>query len=92
MDNRGGRNVLRPYITDNACNVPTNIIVCRWVVTLIGIFVFAAVITPPDAVSQLMLGIPMTLLMEFSILVSSLVYKEKKKEELEETNENIVSE
>lgn len=51
---------------------------------IVAIFVFAAVITPPDVVSQLMLGIPMTLLMEFSILVSSIVYKGKKKEEIEE--------
>ncbi len=55
---------------------------------IIGIFVFAAVITPPEVISQLMLGIPMVILMEFSILVSSLVYKEKKKEELEEETEN----
>jgi len=38
---RGGRNVLRPYKMDTACNVPTMITECRWVVTLIGIFVFA---------------------------------------------------
>ena len=55
---------------------------------IIGIFVFAAVITPPDVISQLMLGVPMVILMEFSIFVSSLVYKEKKKEEIEES-ENI---
>ena len=53
---------------------------------IIAIFVFAAVITPPDVVSQLMLGIPMVILMEFSILVSSLVYKGKKKEEEIEEN------
>ena len=54
---------------------------------IIAIFVFAAVITPPDVVSQLMLGIPMVILMEFSILISTLVYKEKKKEEIEENAE-----
>lgn len=51
---------------------------------IVAIFIFAAVITPPDVVSQLMLGIPMVLLLEFSILVSSAVYKKKKKEETKE--------
>ena len=53
-------------------------------IIIVAIFIFAAVITPPDVISQLMLGIPMVLLMEFSIIVSSIVYKKKKKEEIEE--------
>ena len=53
-------------------------------IIIVAIFIFAAVITPPDVISQLMLGIPMVLLMEFSIIVSSLVYRKKKKEEIEE--------
>lgn len=40
---------------------------------LIGIVVVAAVITPPDAVSQLMLAIPMYLLYELGIIASRLV-------------------
>ena len=56
-------------------------------IIIVAIFIFAAVITPPEVISQLMLGIPMVILMEFSILISTLVYKEKQKEELEETNE-----
>lgn len=40
---------------------------------LIGIVVVAAVITPPDAVSQLMLAIPMYLLYEVGIIASRLV-------------------
>jgi sec-independent protein translocase protein TatC len=40
---------------------------------LIGIVVVAAVITPPDAVSQLMLAIPMYLLYEIGIIASRLV-------------------
>ena len=40
---------------------------------VVGIFVVAAVITPPDVVSQLMLAIPMCLLYEAGILASRLV-------------------
>lgn len=50
---------------------------------IVLIFVFAAVITPPDVISQLMLGIPMLLLMELSIFICRLVYKEKKEKEAE---------
>ena len=37
---------------------------------LLGIFVFAAILTPPDVVSQVALGVPLYLLFEVSILVS----------------------
>ena len=40
---------------------------------VVGIFVIAAVMTPPDVVSQLMLAIPMCLLYEAGILASRLV-------------------
>lgn len=40
---------------------------------IVGIFVLAAVITPPDVVSQLMLAIPMILLYEAGILASRLL-------------------
>ena len=42
---------------------------------IVGIFVVAAVITPPDVVSQLMLAVPMCLLYEAGILASRLVAK-----------------
>ena len=35
-----------------------------------GIFVFAAILTPPDIVSQVMLGVPMYLLFEVGVQVS----------------------
>lgn len=38
---------------------------------IVGAFVIAAIITPPDVVSQLMLAIPMCLLYEFGILCAS---------------------
>ena len=40
---------------------------------VVGIFVIAAVMTPPDVVSQLMLAIPMCLLYEAGILAASMV-------------------
>jgi sec-independent protein translocase protein TatC len=40
---------------------------------IVGIFFIAAIITPPDAISQLMLAIPMCLLYEAGILVARLV-------------------
>lgn len=56
-------------------------------IIIVAIFVFASIITPPDVISQLMLGIPMVILFEFSILICTLVYKGKKKEELESETE-----
>ena len=40
---------------------------------VVGIFVIAAVVTPPDVISQLMLAIPMCLLYEAGILAALLV-------------------
>jgi sec-independent protein translocase protein TatC len=42
---------------------------------IIGIFVFAAVVTPPDVISQLGLAVPMMLLYEISILGAKMVEK-----------------
>ena len=40
---------------------------------IVGVFILAAIITPPDVVSQLMLAIPMCLLYELGILAGSLL-------------------
>jgi sec-independent protein translocase protein TatC len=40
---------------------------------IVGIFIVAAIVTPPDVVSQLMLAIPMMLLYEAGIIAASLV-------------------
>lgn len=52
---------------------------------IVAIFVVAAVITPPDVVSQMFLGIPMVLLFEFSIGISFVVnfIKERKRKRIE---------
>ncbi|MGE3334161.1 MAG: twin-arginine translocase subunit TatC [Rhodospirillaceae bacterium] len=47
---------------------------------IIGVFVFAAVVTPPDVISQLGLAVPMLLLYEISIIFSKMV--EKKPEDI----------
>ena len=39
---------------------------------LLAVFVLAAILTPPDVVSQVALGVPLYLLFEVSILVSRL--------------------
>lgn len=46
---------------------------------VVGIFIVAAIITPPDALSQLMLGVPMLLLYEVGILAASAVGRRKVK-------------
>ena len=40
---------------------------------IVGSFVVAAVVTPPDVISQLLLAIPMCLLYEFGIILSQLI-------------------
>ena len=51
---------------------------------LVVILVIAAVITPPDVVSQMIVTIPLWLLYEISILISARVYSKEKKEEAKE--------
>jgi sec-independent protein translocase protein TatC len=44
---------------------------------IVGIFIIAAIITPPDGLSQLMLAIPMCLLYELGILAAKLMLRSK---------------
>jgi sec-independent protein translocase protein TatC len=46
---------------------------------IVGVFIFAAIVTPPDVISQIGLAIPMMLLYEISIYACRLV--ERKREE-----------
>ena len=48
---------------------------------IVGVFIVAAVITPPDPISQLSLAIPIIVLYEVSILMAKLVEKKKAKAE-----------
>lgn len=54
---------------------------------IVGVFVFAAVVTPPDVVSQLSLAIPMVILYELSILSAKLAEKKRAQSEEEEDAE-----
>lgn len=45
---------------------------------VVGIFIVAAIITPPDALSQLMLAIPMTILYEVGIIAAGALARGKK--------------
>lgn len=51
---------------------------------LVVILIIAAIITPPDVVSQLVVTLPLWILYEISILLASRVEKQKAKEEKEE--------
>lgn len=46
---------------------------------ILAIFIMAAILTPPDVVSQVLMAIPMVLLYEFSIIVSTIIYRKKKR-------------
>jgi sec-independent protein translocase protein TatC len=52
--------------------------------SVVIILVIAAIITPPDPLSQTLISIPLYLLFEISIIISARVEKQKLKEEAEE--------
>ncbi len=45
---------------------------------LIGVFVVAAIATPPDVISQITLAVPLYLLFELGILLSYIAQRKKK--------------
>ncbi|MBR1559488.1 MAG: twin-arginine translocase subunit TatC [Clostridia bacterium] len=64
------------YITTKVGLTTPEMLVSKRKFVILGIFVLAAILTPPDVVSQVLLGIPMLLLYEAGILVSRLVKKQ----------------
>ncbi len=56
---------------------------------LLGIFIVAAILTPPDAVSQCFMAIPMYLLYELGIIFAKVLLKEKLAERKKEEQENV---
>lgn len=48
--------------------------------SIVVIFIVAAIITPPDIFSQILVSIPLLILFEVGILISRRVYKKKQKE------------
>ena len=55
---------------------------------IVGVFIVAAIFTPPDPLSQISLAIPIILLYEVSIYMAKLVEKKRAKEELAEEAES----
>lgn len=53
---------------------------------ILGTLIIAGVLTPPDAVTQFLVGIPVYMLYELSIFISARVQKQLKLQELEESN------
>jgi len=51
-----------------------------WKYAVVIILIIAAIVTPPDVVSQTIVAIPMLLIYEVSILISKIVYRNKLKE------------
>ncbi|HEX6224963.1 MAG TPA: twin-arginine translocase subunit TatC [Chryseolinea sp.] len=52
--------------------------------SIVIILIIAAIVTPPDPLSQMLITIPLYMLFEISILISSSVAKQKAREEAEE--------
>ena len=59
---------------------------------ILGIFIFAAFVTPPDAVSQSSLAVPMCVLYEIGILMAGILLKEKIAERAKEEAEQAARE
>ncbi|KAA3618165.1 MAG: twin-arginine translocase subunit TatC [Calditrichaeota bacterium] len=53
--------------------------------SIVGIFIVAALVTPPDVFTQMALAVPLLILYEISIFVSQAVEKKNKKAEPEST-------
>jgi len=58
------------------------ILISKRKLALIIIWVFAAIITPPDPLSQSLVAVPLMFLYEFSILISRFIVIRKKKKEI----------
>lgn len=54
--------------------------------SIVLIFLFSAILTPPDPMSQVLMASPLLLLYEVSIWISMLVQRKKKREEEEDEN------
>lgn len=57
--------------------------------SIVVIFILAAIITPPDVFSQMLVSIPLLILYEISIFVSAGVMKRREREHNEFMNDNV---
>ncbi len=54
-----------------------------WRHVVVAIFTIAAIITPPDVLTQLMVAVPMIIFFGISLAITKLVYRNKIKQEME---------
>lgn len=66
------------YITTRVGLTTPEMLASKRKYVILGIFIVAAILTPPDVVSQVMLGLPMLALYEVGILVSRLIKKKER--------------
>ena len=66
------------YITTRIGLTTPELLASKRKYVILGIFVMAAILTPPDVVSQILLGVPMLALYEVGILVSRLVKRQER--------------
>lgn len=57
---------------------------------VVGIFVIAAIVTPPDVVSQLLLAVPMVVLYGVAIVILKFVNPEQKDSQEESTRQDLI--
>jgi sec-independent protein translocase protein TatC len=57
---------------------------------LVLVLILAAIITPPDIISQVIVAIPMVILYELSIKISTFIIKKQKKEAEKEAGKELV--
>ena len=55
---------------------------------IVGVFIFAAIFTPPDPISQLSLAIPIVLLYEISIYMAKWVERSRPKDEYDDLDDD----
>ncbi|WP_240932478.1 twin-arginine translocase subunit TatC [Pelagibius litoralis] len=55
---------------------------------IVGVFIFAAIFTPPDPISQLSLAIPIIILYEISIYMAKIVEKRRPKDEYDDLDDD----
>lgn len=58
---------------------------------IVGCFVAAAIVTPPDALSQFMLALPLCVLFEVGVLVAGMIKKREARESDEEDSSNEIA-
>ncbi len=56
-------------------------------VLIVVFFIAAAILTPPDPITQIMMAVPMILLYELSLVVAGILLRKKAKQEAEEAAE-----